>query len=348
MLGGDTLNKTTASIANKLLEHACQQHSSDIHFYPDPIYGETKIYYRLLGKRTYIRTIKHSLYQLLLTYFKFASNMDIGEARKPQNGVLSFDSKQYGLYSLRLSTLPLSNLESLTIRILPQEKVPVLDQLFLFPRQFNMMKNWLKQSSGIILFTGPTGCGKTTTMYALLEAMLKENSFQAITLEEPIERKLNEVLQVEVNEKAGVSYQTGLKAALRHDPDILMIGEIRDEATAHFAFQASLTGHLVLSTLHAKDAAGTIDRLIDLGINRVDLEQSLLAVAALQLLPIERQGQISQRAAIVELLDGDDLFNIIKGDKGNMKNQFHSFQHLMEKAYIYGFISKETYIHLSQ
>lgn len=342
------MNKTTATIANKLLEHACQRNSSDIHFYPDPIRDETKIYYRLLGKRTYIRTIKHSLYQLLLTYFKFSSNMDIGEARKPQNGVLPFETKQHGTYSLRLSTLPLSSLESLTIRILPQEKSHILEQLFLFPSQFNKMKNWLKQKSGIILLTGPTGCGKTTTMYALLEAMLQENTFQAITLEDPIERKLHEVLQVEVNEKAGVSYHSGLKAALRHDPDILMIGEIRDEITAQFAFQASLTGHLVLSTLHAKDAAGTIDRLIDLGINRADIQQSLIAVAAIQLLPIDRQGDIKQRAAIVELLDGDELDNMIKGDMYKMKNHYHSFQHLMEKAYIYGFISKAIYNELSE
>lgn len=342
------MNKTTATIANKLLEHACQKNSSDIHFYPNPTKDETKIYYRLLGKRTYIKTIHHSLYQVLLTYFKFSSNMDIGEARKPQNGVLSFETKQQEKYSLRLSTLPLSSLESLTIRILPQEKSPILEQLFLFPSQFNKMKNWLKQKSGIILLTGPTGCGKTTTMYALLEAMLQENTFQAITLEDPIERKLREVLQVEVNEKAGISYHSGLKAALRHDPDVLMIGEIRDELTAQFAFQASLTGHLVLSTLHAKDAAGTIERLMDLGINRVDIEQSLIAVAAIQLLPIDRHGDTRERAAIVELLDGSELEKIIKGDMYQMKNHYHSFQHLMEKAYIYGFITKEIYNELSE
>lgn len=341
--GGDTLNKTTATSANMLLEHACKQQSSDIHFYPDPIHDETKIYYRILGKRKYIKTIKQAFYQVILTYFKFASNMDIGESRRPQNGILSFESKHKEQYSLRLSTLPLSNQESLTIRILPQEKNPTLEKLFLFPTQFKKMKTWLRQSSGIILLTGPTGCGKSTTMYALLEAMLKENTVQAITLEDPIERKLNEVLQVEVNEKAGVSYQTGLKAALRHDPDILMIGEIRDEQTAEFAFQASLTGHLVLSTLHAKDTVGTIDRLIDLGIKRVDIEQSLIAVAAIRLLPIERMKKIQQRAAIVELLEGMHLKKIIKGENNNMKHHPHTFQRLMEKAYVYGFISKETY-----
>lgn len=341
--GSDTLNKTTATSANMLLEHACKQQSSDIHFYPDPIHDVTKIYYRILGKRKYIKSIKQALYKVILTYFKFTSNMDIGESRRPQNGILTFESKHKEHYSLRLSTLPLSNHESLTIRILPQEKNPTLEQLFLFPTQFKKMKDWLRQPSGIILFTGPTGCGKSTTMYALLEALLKDSTVQAITLEDPIERKLNEVLQVEVNEKAGVSYQTGLKAALRHDPDILMIGEIRDEETAHFAFEAALTGHLVLSTLHAKDTIGTIDRLIDLGINRVDIEQSLISVAAIRLLPIKRMKQVQQRAAIVELLDDIDLLNTIKGENKNMEYKQHTFQRLMEKAYIYGFITKETY-----
>lgn len=338
------MNKTTASIANQILNNACDQHSSDVHFYPDPIHNETRIYYRILGKRKYIKTIKHALYQVILTYFKFASNMDIGESRKPQNGVISFTSTHKKAYSLRLSTLPLSNFESLTIRILPQDKNSTLDQLFLFPMQFNKMKQWLKQSSGIILFTGPTGSGKSTTMYALLEALLKDTSVQAITLEDPIERKLEEVLQVEVNERAGISYQTGLKAALRHDPDIIMIGEIRDELTAQFAFQASLTGHLVLSTLHAKDTAGTIDRLIDLGINKVDIEQSLIAVAAIRLLPINQKiSRTKQRAAIVELLDDTNLTNTIQGELQMSNHNQHTFQHLMEKAYVYGFITKKTY-----
>lgn len=179
-------------------------------------------------------------------------------------------------------------------------------------------------------------------MYALLESMLKEKSFQAITLEDPIERRLDDVLQVEVNEKAGITYQTGLRAALRHDPDVLMIGEIRDQETAKFAFQASLTGHLVLSTLHAKDAKGTIERLVDLGINRVDIGQTLIAVASIQLLPIEKLGKISSRAAIVELLDGETLQRIIREDAYVM-NKYHSFHHLRKKAYVYGFISKEVF-----
>src|SRR5699024_10266726 len=133
-------------------------------------------------------------------------------------------------YALRLSTLPLDDLESLSIRILQQTAHLPLEQLFVFPKQLRIMQNWLQKPAGMILLTGPTGSGKSSTLYALLEARLKTKQSQIITLEDPIERQIDEVIQVEINERAGVTYQTGLKAALRHDPDVLMIGEIRDEA----------------------------------------------------------------------------------------------------------------------
>ena len=151
------------------------------------------------------------------------------------------------------------------------------------------------------------------------------------------------IYQVEVNERAGITYQSGLKAALRHDPDVLLIGEIRDSETAAFAFEAALTGHLVLSTLHAKDAPGTIERLLDLGINRVDIMQTLIAVASIQLVPITQDNHESKRAAIVELLDGMLLQNMIEGNHQQKGLNYQSFQQLKEKAYLYGFISKEVY-----
>jgi competence protein ComGA len=227
--------------------------------------------------------------------------------------------------------------------MLPQDENPSLDQLFLFPNQLNKMKKWMTNRSGIILMTGPTGSGKTTTLYALIQAVLQENSYQAITLEDPVEKDIRHVLQVQVNEKAGITYQTGMKAALRHDPDIIMIGEIRDEYTARFAFDASLTGHLVLSTLHAKNAAGTIHRLLEMGIKRSDLMQSLIAVAALELLPVLVKNTAARRAAILELLDGHLLENMFNGADQHTMNQFQSFHHLKRKAYAYGFISEETY-----
>src|SRR5699024_1894462 len=172
--------------------------------------------------------------------------------------------------------------------------------------------------------------------------LTRQQSSQIITLEEPIERKIKHVLQVEVNEKAGMTYQNGLKAALRHDPDVILIGEIRDDKTASFTFQASLTGHLVLTTLHAKNAMGTIERLVDLGIKRVDLQQTLLGIAALRLIPVMSKGKITRRAAIVELLDGELLEQVIMDRQINEKG-FHSFEYLKEKALRYGFICEQTY-----
>lgn len=322
------------------MQSAINVQASDIHFYPFP--AQTDIYFRVFGKRILHQTIPIQQYQTLLTYYKFTSGMDIGEVRKPQNGTLAHHMLTKH-YALRLSTLPVNHTESLAIRLLPQEENLTLDQLFLFPNQLEKIKKWITNRAGIILFTGPTGSGKTTTLYSLLQTILTDKSYQTITLEDPIEKDINDILQVQVNEKAGITYQTGLKAALRHDPDIIMIGEIRDSFTAQFAFDASLTGHLVLSTLHAKDAAGTIHRLLEMGLKLSDLQQSLIAVAALQLLPIQNSKIVTRRAAIMELLDGELLENHLSGADIKLMNKFHTFDHLRKKAFAYGFITEEIF-----
>ncbi|QKY69318.1 competence type IV pilus ATPase ComGA [Lentibacillus sp. CBA3610] len=332
---------TASRLSDKLLQSAVNVNASDIHFYP--FSDKVNIYFRVFGKRILHQTIPLNQYQLLLTYYKFTSGMDIGEVRKPQNGTIIHEKLNH-YYYLRLSTLPVNHIESLAIRLLPQENSLTLDRLFLFPSQLQKLKEWITNQSGIILLTGPTGSGKTTTLYALLQSILAEKSYQTITLEDPIEKEINDILQVQVNEKAGMTYQTGLKAALRHDPDIIMIGEIRDRFTAEFAFDASLTGHLVLSTLHAKNAAGTVHRLIEMGMKETDLKQSLIAVAALQLIPVEINRHVTRRAAIMELLDGKLLETIINGGNMPSTTHFHTFHHLRKKAFAYGFITEETFL----
>ncbi|MGM8365119.1 competence type IV pilus ATPase ComGA [Virgibacillus sp. W0181] len=328
-----------ATLSNELLHAAFQKEASDIHFYP--YQNKTEIYFRIQGKRIFHQALPSNHYQILLTYFKFTSGMDIGETRRPQNGTIT-QQIHSNTFSLRLSTLPIKQMESLTVRILPQKESYTLQNLFLFPNQLKKVKNWITNQAGIILFTGRTGSGKTTTLYALLQQMLQENSYQTITLEDPVEKKIDNLLQVQVNEKAGITYQTGLKAALRHDPDIIMVGEIRDHYTAQFAFEAALTGHLVFSTLHAKDAVGTIYRLVDLGINKVDLKQSLIAIAALDLIPIYLHGNQYRRAAIMEQLEGELLENIINGDCHQMERS-QTFDHLRKKAYAYGYTAKDIF-----
>lgn len=330
-----TVEAKSASLINKALTAL----ASDIHFYP---IGEiTKVYFRIHGSRHFFEQITKEDYHLLLAYYKFTSGMDLGDTRRPQNGMLTFETDREK-YALRLSTLPLHDGESLAIRILPQEDHLQLEQLLLFPSQIDALKSWLKYQAGLILLTGPTGSGKSTTLYALLEELHLEYSYQTITLEDPIEKHLHHVLQVQVNPQAGITYQSGLKAALRHDPDILMVGEIRDQQTAHVAIEAALTGHLVFSTLHAKNAIGTIYRLLEMGIDPIDLQQCLLAVAAIELLPVEIDQVILRRAAILELLAGDTLEQLIKGGEIRELNHIHSFQHLRKKAFAYGFISNQT------
>jgi len=332
--------KPAQVLSHTLLHAAFEVQASDIHFYP--FKDHTDIYFRVHGRREFYQQILNSEYQLLLTYYKFTSKMDIGENRRPQNGAITYQVRMKK-YALRLSTLPVSHMESLAIRILPQQDNLTLDELFLFPNQSKNLKKWMSHHAGIILLTGPTGSGKSTTLYALLESVLDNTPYQTITLEDPIEKDLPNILQVQVNEKAGITYQTGLKAALRHDPDILMIGEIRDKYTARFAFDAALTGHLVLSTLHAKNAIGTIHRLREIGISQSDLEQSLIAIAAIELLPLEINHEVKRRTAILEMLDDELLEKAVNGQTINHAYPFQSFSHLRKKAYAYGFISEKAF-----
>ncbi|MDC3413405.1 Flp pilus assembly complex ATPase component TadA [Aquibacillus sp. 3ASR75-11] len=330
----------TASLSKQILSTAIHENASDIHY--SPTEKQTDIYFRVNGRRIFHSSVPTYTYNTLLSYYKFTSGMDIGEIRKPQNGTLSFQHLNQH-FSLRLSTLPVNSTESLAIRLLPQNEKSELNQLFLFPNQLQRLKQSISRRSGIILFTGPTGSGKTTTLYALLEDLLKENAYQTITLEDPIEKKLSDILQVQVNEKAGISYDVGLKAALRHDPDILMVGEIRDKETAHFAFRAAHTGHLVLSTLHAKNAYGTILRLLEMGVKKVDLEQNLLFVAAIELLPIYVKN-MDKRAAILEILEDELLISAINGITPNGNSVgFQSFQTLRRKAYAFGFTNQASF-----
>ncbi|HLR01124.1 MAG TPA: competence type IV pilus ATPase ComGA [Virgibacillus sp.] len=329
-----------SSLSQNILQEAYRASASDIHFFPYA--NQTSIYFRVLGERIFHRNITYSEYQLLLTYYKFTSGMDIGEIRKPQNGIIS-EIIDHMNVSVRLSTLPVYHMESLAIRILPQNESDSLDSLFLFDVQRRHIQKFLNYRNGIILLTGPTGSGKTTTLYALLRDVVSHKSLQAITLEDPVEKELADILQVEVNERAGITYHTGLKAALRHDPDLIMVGEIRDRKTAQFAFEAALTGHLIISTIHAKNTFETIPRLLDLGVNKEYIHQTLVTVMALELLPIIQHEHINRRAAIVELLEGDILKQWIQGKNVSHQHHNQSFHHLRKKAYAYGFIADQSY-----
>lgn len=208
-----------------------------------------------------------------------------------------------------------------------------------------------------IYITLATGSGKTTTMYALLEVIRKKKTRRIITLEDPVEKRSDDVLQIQINEKAGLTYETGLKAILRHDPDIILVGEIRDEETAKIAIRASLTGHLVMTTLHTNDAKGAIIRFMDYGITRQEIEQSLLAVAAQRLVELKCpfcRGKCStlcksmrqvRQASIYELLYGYELKQALKEANGECVTYKHeTLESSIRKGYALGFLEDDVYV----
>jgi len=245
--------------SEKLIEDACQLFASDIHIIPRE--KDSLIQFRIDEDMIDKHMIPKSYGERLISHLKFLASMDIGEKRRPQNGALTIKTNRQ-FVNLRLSTLPTVYDESLVIRILPQQSFQPLSKLSLFQDSTKKILSFLKHSHGLIIFTGPTGSGKTSTLYSLLHYTKQVFKRNIITLEDPVETKSEQVLQVQVNEKAGITYASGLKAILRHDPDIIMVGEIRDAETAKIAIRAAFTGHLVLSTMHTKDTKGAIYRLL--------------------------------------------------------------------------------------
>ncbi len=227
-----------------MIGEAFSSDATDVHVIP-----RTKDYliqFRKLGVLVPFQTIDPDQAERLIAHLKFMASMDIGEKRKPQSGSFSLTVRNTPL-SLRISTLPTTHLkESLVIRILPQKYQIPIDKMSLYPSSAKKLLALLMYSHGLILFTGPTGSGKTTTLYSLVHHCSAALNRNVITLEDPVEKMYEDMVQIQVNEKAGITYSTGLKAILRHDPDIIMVGEIRDRETAEIAIRASLTGHSVI------------------------------------------------------------------------------------------------------
>ncbi|MEV5108248.1 GspE/PulE family protein [Bacillus nitratireducens] len=340
--------------ANMIMKEACGVQASDLHIVPRQ--KDMAIQLRIGKDLIMKRCIEKEFGEKLVSHFKFLASMDIGERRKPQNGSLYLQIDGQEVY-LRLSTLPTVYQESLVIRLHLQASSQPLSHLSLFPSSAEKLLSFLKHSHGLLVFTGPTGSGKTTTMYALLEVARKWQTRRIITLEDPVEQRKDDLLQIQINEKAGITYKTGLKAILRHDPDIILVGEIRDEETAKVAVRASLTGHLVMTTLHTNDAKGAILRFMDYGITRQEIEQSLLAVAAQRLVELKCpfcRGKCStlcksmrqvRQASIYELLYGYELKQAIKEASGeNVTYHYETLESSVRKGYALGFLEDDVYV----
>lgn len=276
----DYVNSPSVMFADTLLEEAINEHASDIHI--EPMRDQVEVRFRVDGTLIHHCTITLSLYPAILARYKILSNMDISERRIPQDGKISrvFDGK---LFDFRVSTLPNIYGEKVVIRIFNTmgEKITV-DSLANNEREAKTFHHLLESPHGIILLTGPTGSGKTTTLYSFLRELNKPG-VNIQTVEDPVENQIPGLNQLQVNNKTGLTFSTALRSILRQDPDIIMVGEIRDEETAHIAVQAAITGHLVLSTIHTNDSVTTISRLIDMGVEPYLVADSLLGAISQRL-----------------------------------------------------------------
>ena len=298
-----------------LLRKAAQCDTTDIHIKP-----ETSCYsvsFRSFQGLRQVTKIPFDFGDRMIAYFKYLSLLDMSEKRKPQTGSfqLPIDTQSY---YFRISTLPsVLTKESIVIRLMPDDAAQSIHQLAAFRDSARLLENLAEASQGLILLTGPTGCGKSTTLYSLLKHCSEKLNRNIITLEDPVERKNHSILQIQVNEKAGLDYAAGLKAILRHDPDIIMIGEIRDADTAQIAVRAALTGHLVFSTIHARHSVGCLHRLHDLGISFEDMAQTLIAVSAQRIIPVyaDLDQSESNFRALYEILHGDRLADALESSK---------------------------------
>jgi general secretion pathway protein E len=263
-----------------ILKTSILSRGSDIHI--EPTENNCIVRSRIDGMLTETFIFDKDIYPPLASRLKLLSNMDIAEKRKPQDG--RFSATILGKeYDFRISALPILFGESIVIRILDKSKVMIkLEDLGMHQNNFEKFQKSMHAPYGIIFVTGPTGSGKTTTLYAALNA-IKSIQTKIITVEDPVEYQLNLTQQTQVNEKANLTFASALRSILRQDPDIIMIGEVRDKETLRIAIQAALTGHLVFSTLHTNDAVSAINRVMDMGIEPYLLSGSLVAIEAQRL-----------------------------------------------------------------
>lgn len=272
-----------ANDVRALMTEALNQRASDMHF--EPTTKGLIVRFRIDGMLgdvcRYFSTVQ-DLRKVVIARIKIIADLNIAEQRQPQDGRVS-EVLGGQRVDLRVSTLPTLHGEKCVIRILPHEnQFTTLQDLGMPKGRLPVYEEWLSRSQGMIIITGPTGSGKTSTLYTSL-AKLVDTTKNVVTVEDPVEYQLARVNQVQVNVKAGLTFAAGLRSILRQDPDIVMIGEIRDRETAEIAIQAALTGHLVLSTLHTNDAASTIIRLIDMGIEPYLISSALIGVVAQRL-----------------------------------------------------------------
>lgn len=317
-----TDNPTVSNLVNQIILEAYRMRATDIHI--EPYRDKVRFRYRIDGvlvDASLPDEARHFL-SAILSRIKILANLSITEKRLPQDGSAVVRTKEQQL-DLRVSTIPTPRGESMVIRILPTKVIHFsLERLGFNPDSVSRFRELIKKPYGIVFITGPTGSGKTTTLYACLNE-LNASSRKIITIEDPVEYEIAGITQVQVNQKVNFDFSTGLRSLLRHDPDIIMVGEVRDVETAEIAIRTALTGHLVFSTLHTNDAASGVTRLIDMGIEPYLVASSVEAFVAQRLVRVicpkckiestKDMTAIKQEISLSLHLDAADSIKIYEG-----------------------------------
>lgn len=317
-----------AQTVNLLLEYAIRSQASDIHI--EPRENFVQIRYRIDGVLKEVNQLPRNVLGALVSRIKILSNLKIDERRVPQDG--RFKIKVAGKqYALRVSTLPIADGEKVVMRILDESNQAVtLQQLGYWGHSFNVITDAITEPNGMILITGPTGSGKSTSLFSVL-TMLNKPDVNISTIEDPVEYKIPGVNQTQTNAKAGMTFANGLRALLRQDPNIIMVGEIRDGETANLGVQAALTGHLVFSTLHTNNAATSLPRLLDMGIEPFLIASTVKAVVGQRLVRrlcmncrqqyAPEQDEINEIVKLFNLRDGQEFSYIHQLEQQSLEQQ---------------------------
>lgn len=318
----------------KIFYRAVHRRATDIHFV---LKKKLKIYFRILGELISYDEIDSETGSKLMNYLKYKAAINTNYRLLPQTGqfVICQNHKDY---YLRLSFLPSTDFESIVIRILNNHDPLSIDQLTQLKDITSFLYEIPHYTSGLILISGATGSGKSTTLYTVLDEMIKTQKKNIITIEDPIEMRKENCLQIELNEKLGITYQDTLKQILRHDPDVIMIGEIRDSETAKIALTCALTGHLVLTTIHASNACLALKRLENLGVSRLDLEDVVIGSLSQK---IKYDHKNKEVIILAELMRKDDIILYLKNQDIHYQTFYDNAQFLVkEKGYSYDLFSE--------
>ncbi len=301
------LRQSVTELLDVILYGAVYINTSDIHIEPEE--KKARLRLRLDGILQDVVFFDHEAYRHLLSRLKLLSKLKLNITNKPQDGRFTISLEDL-LIEIRTSSLPAEYGESIVMRILNPKSLISLDELGLREDLLKTFQKEIEKPNGMIIVTGPTGSGKTTTLYAFLKK-IQNPEIKIITIEDPIEYHLKGVSQTQVSPEKGYTFADGLKSIVRQDPDVILVGEIRDSETAKIALQAALTGHLVLSTLHTNDAAGTIPRLVDLGAEASSIAPALKMAVAQRLVR-----RVCKKCSVLENPTAEESEEIKKGLKG--------------------------------